>query len=49
MNDGSRATLHRLYWIPALLLFAVLLWQAAVTTSEALAMQRLLGGPAPDR
>ena len=45
VNDGSRATLHRLYWIPALLLLAVLLWQAAVTTGEALAMQRLLGGP----
>ena len=34
---GRGQTRRRLYWIPALALFAVLLWQAAATTNEALA------------
>jgi Ca-activated chloride channel family protein len=46
VSDGSRETSRRLYWIPALALLAVLLWQAAVTVNEARAMQRILGGPA---
>jgi Ca-activated chloride channel family protein len=46
VSDGSRETPRRLYWIPALALLAVLLWQAAVTVNEARAMQRILGGPA---
>jgi Ca-activated chloride channel homolog len=53
VSDGSRDTPRRLYWIPALALLAVLLWQAAVTVNEAMATQRILGGPAkatpPDR
>ncbi len=46
VSDGSRDTPRRLYWIPALALLAVLLWQAAVTVNEAMATQRILGGPA---
>jgi Ca-activated chloride channel homolog len=46
VSDGSRETPRRLYWIPALALLAVLLWQAAVTVNEAMATQRILGGPA---
>jgi Ca-activated chloride channel homolog len=53
VSDGSRDTPRRLYWIPALALFAVLLWQAALTVNEVIATQRILGGPAkapsPDR
>ncbi len=46
VSDGSRETPRRLYWIPALALLAVLLWQAAVTVNEAMATQRILGGAA---
>jgi Ca-activated chloride channel family protein len=45
VSDGARETPRRLYWIPALALLAVLLWQAAVTVNEAMATQRILGGP----
>jgi Ca-activated chloride channel homolog len=42
VSDGSRDTPRRLYWIPALALFALLLWQAAVSTNEAIAARRVL-------
>jgi Ca-activated chloride channel family protein len=44
VTDGSRATPQRLYWIPALGLLALLLWQAAATAREALATRQLFGG-----
>jgi Ca-activated chloride channel homolog len=34
VNDGSRETLERLYWVPALGLLAVALWQALVSVAE---------------
>lgn len=40
---GERETARRLYWIPALGLVAVALWQWAVTTLEALDDRRALG------
>jgi Ca-activated chloride channel family protein len=46
VSDGARDSPHRLYWMPALGLLAVLLWQAAATVGEALATKRILGGPA---
>ncbi len=46
VSDGSRETRDRLYWIPALGLLAVVLWQAAVTAMEARSTGRLLGGAA---
>jgi len=46
VSDGSRETGHRLYWIPALGLLAMLLWQAVVTATELRATRRLLGGVA---
>jgi hypothetical protein len=46
VSDGSRESPRRLYWVAALALLAVLLWQAAVTVNEARAMQQILGGPA---
>jgi Ca-activated chloride channel family protein len=45
VSDGSRESPRRLYWIPALALLALLLWQAAVTVNEVTATQRILGGP----
>ena len=46
VSDGSRDTRLRLYWIPALVLVALVLWQAAVSVSEARDTRRLFGGPA---
>jgi Ca-activated chloride channel homolog len=49
VSDGSRTTPNRLYWIPSLALFALLLWQAAVSTNEAIAARQVLGGRAKRR
>jgi Ca-activated chloride channel homolog len=43
IGDGSRETLRRMYWAPALGLFAVALWQATATANEAIATRRLFG------
>jgi Ca-activated chloride channel homolog len=49
VGDGSRGTLRRMYWVPALGLFALALWQATATANEAIATRRLLGRHRPVR
>lgn len=46
-DAGARETRDRLYWIPALALVALVLWQAAVSVDELAATRRALR-PAPD-
>ena len=40
-SDGSGQTRRHLYWIPALALFAIVLWQAAASVNELLTTRRL--------
>jgi Ca-activated chloride channel family protein len=47
VNDGSRETLDRLYWIPALGLVALALWQLVVTVAERQATRRMLSPRVP--
>jgi Ca-activated chloride channel family protein len=46
VNDGSRETLERLYWIPALALIAIALWQGLVSVAERRATRLMLSPPA---
>ena len=43
VSDGSGQTRRHLYWIPALALFAMVLWQAAASVNELLTTRRLFG------
>jgi hypothetical protein len=47
VSDGSRETLDRLYWIPALGLIAIALWQLVVTVAERQATRRMLSPRVP--
>ena len=46
VSDGSRETLDRLYWVPALGLLAVAMWQALVSVAERSATRSMVS-PAP--
>lgn len=45
-SAGERPARNRLYWIPALALVALVLWQAAVSADEAAAARRVFGSTA---
>lgn len=45
VSDGSRETLDRLYWIPALGLLAVAMWQALVSVAERSATRSMVSPP----
>jgi Ca-activated chloride channel family protein len=47
VNDGSRETRDRLYWIPALGLIAIALWQLLVTVAERQATRLMLSPRVP--
>lgn len=45
VSDGARETLNRWYWVPALGLLALVIWQAVVSVSEARTAKLMFAAP----